>query len=318
MVNFSAENWNKVTLIFFAENIDSAKLCLYFEESAEIYIDDISMVKDILSVPSYFNDNFETLTLDEVASQKWKTSVDGVKPTLINSKTVNTLKMFCNDQVSYVTSLSVKSNNKYRIEFEYYAENFGTIDNEPTVITSVGVAPKLNGNLIFRNHKTSNPTAIMTVYSEYSWTGSYYNPFKANNTSVKASVNGINSENWYKLSFEFNSGRNNELQFYINPVTIGSGAEAYLEITNFRVTDLSTNLVEDKEFLDSSGWNALNSGNKTVNWALPTESSIITNKSLYHKRNFFFTKYYVFLFYILLCSFYLVCIYPILFHTSIF
>jgi len=269
---FSASDWNKVGLTFFTAEHSSVKICLYSADNKTAYVDKISLVKDSMAAPNYFNDGFDYA--NGATNQNFNIKGSKATATVVNNRTAKTVKMVCNASVSYVTGITVKANNNYRITFDYYAPTLGTIGNSYTAITSVGVAPKSNGQLVFRNHTTVNPAAIMTVHAVYSWAGAYDANDRVNNSYVKASVSANNKNNWYRISFEFSAGNNSELQFYVNPATIGSGTGAYLEISNFKLENTTTGFVQTDLLNKASDWTALNSAGNVVGWAAATEGNI--------------------------------------------
>lgn len=164
---FANNVWNKVSLTFFAAEYSSVKLCLIFEDNATFYLDELCLLKDSMATPDYFNDEFDSSK--EVSNQNFNINGNKATATTVNNRTAKTVKMVCNASISYVTELTVEKNNDYRITFDYYAPNLGVIGKYSTAITSVGVAPKINNQLNFRNHTTVNPAAIMTVHAVYSW-----------------------------------------------------------------------------------------------------------------------------------------------------
>lgn len=152
-----------------------------------------------------------------------------------NGDTIDAIQITGNSAGSYVSSFGVSENHTYRLSFDYYAETLGTLADYTAVITSCGVAPLKDGAVVYRTHQTTDPAGIFTVHAAYSWEGSYAAEDRVTDNSLRLHISEASADNWYSISFEFNSGDNEKLEFYINPVSLTGNAT--FKIANFELED---------------------------------------------------------------------------------
>ena len=78
----STNDWKEVSITFFTEESTSARLVLFYRcyyedgkktpcDNSFLYLDDVSLVKDVMATPTYFNENFATTV------KSWKESDEG-------------------------------------------------------------------------------------------------------------------------------------------------------------------------------------------------------------------------------------------------
>ena len=170
------------------------------------------------------------------------TVIDWMLPKTVSAtkdgKSIHAIQITGNSAGSYVSSFDAKQKHMYRLSFDYHSANLGTLaPNYTPIFISCGVAP-LNdkGEAIYRTHTTTAPAGIFTLHPAYSWEGSYSATDRVNNSSLNLNITEPSPDNWYNISFEFCSGANNKLEFYINPASLTSNAP--IDLANFKLEDL--------------------------------------------------------------------------------
>ena len=184
-------------------------------------------------------------------------------PTVVNNvtkgdKIIPAIQIMGYASAMYASRFSAEENHMYRLSFDYHSANLGTLaPNYTPIFISCGVAP-LNdsGDPIYRTHTTTAPAGIFTLHPAYSWEGSYSATDRVNNSSLNLNITEPSTDNWYNISFEFCSGANNKLEFYINPATLTSNAP--IDLANFKLEDLGAytsadTLEENKNLYNSCG-----------------------------------------------------------------
>ena len=189
------------------------------------------------------------------------TVIDWMKPQTAyatkDGKSIHSVQIIGNSAGSYVTSFDSQQNHMYRLSFDYYSEYIGSIDPSYTpIFISCGVAPLNDGKAIYRTHQTTDPAGIFTLHTAYSWEGSYSATDRVNNSSLNLNITERSTDDWYNISFEFCSGANDKLEFYINPATLTSNAP--IDLANFKLEDLGAYtsadaLNENKDLYNSCG-----------------------------------------------------------------
>ena len=174
-----------------------------------------------------------------------------------DGKSIHSVQIIGNSAGSYVSSFDAKQNHMYRLSFDYYSEYIGSIDPSYTpIFISCGVAPLNDGKAIYRTHQTTDPAGIFTLHTAYSWEGSYNAEGRVNYSSPNLNIKNQSADNWYNVSFEFSSGSNDKLEFYINPASLQN--DAPINLANFKLEDLGAYtsadaLNENKDLYNSCG-----------------------------------------------------------------
>ena len=208
------------------------------------------------------------------------TVIDWMKPQTAyatkDGKSIHSVQIIGNSAGSYVTSFDSQQNHMYRLSFDYYSEYIGSIDPSYTpIFISCGVAPLNDGKAIYRTHQTTDPAGIFTLHTAYSWEGSYSATDRVNNSSLNLNITKPSTDNWYNISFEFCSGANDKLEFYINPATLTSNAP--IDLANFKLEDLGAYTSADKLNANENLYNSCGSisheevrtGDKNKGFRLP-------------------------------------------------
>ena len=169
--------------------------------------------------------------------------------------TVNTIKFTGANAYTYATKLTVEKNKNYTLSFDYYSENLYNWDaNRQVVYNTVGVAPLKEGSLIYRSSTTATPAALSTVCAGGLFKGAYYSGITYDDLLTNTVVTKTD-DNWYSITFEFNSAENEEVEFFILTTLLGDGTST--EIANVK---LERKYTTNEELNDVNNWSAITSG----------------------------------------------------------
>lgn len=223
-VSFSFNSGNNTQLEFYAYPAGSSS-------TPDVYLADFSLQK-----ASALN-NAANWTVLRPAG----TVIEWMTPTATtatrNGATINAIAFKGNKGGSYVTSFDTAKNHLYRLSFDYYSEVIGLFgEQQPAaVIGGLGVAPLKDGNVVFRTHSTLDPASIFTIAAPYAWEGPYDSPNKVTDSTLNLAIETPSADNWYSVSFEFNAGDNEALEFFINPTSLTGNA--VFKVANFVLED---------------------------------------------------------------------------------
>ena len=232
--------WIKEKIEFSVKDYNDLHLVILPGNTQNMLLDDFRLVK--------LDNNFENPGAWSAISTG-NTVVTSLQPTVEtltkDDTNVDTLKMSGSAGV-YATKLTTKQNHYYSFSFDYYGTELGNVNNERycAIIESCGVAPLINGELIRRDIFGANDKDLPRIYTTYlslSFEGNNVDTKKRlpSQVSLKEVVNDVvtkditSADNWYTVSFEFASGDNDALEFYIDPLTSGT-----FNVANFRLEDL--------------------------------------------------------------------------------
>lgn len=255
----SADNWYSAGMTFAAGD----------NEALEFYVQPVSLtgnakftvanivLKDLGEVPDDITCK-ELNTVDNwTVLRSAGTVIDWMVPTTTtatkNGETVDAIALKGNNAGSYVSSFTTAKNRTYRLTFDYYAETIGTLSTYSAVIASLGVAPLKNGEVVYRTHNTTDPAGIFTIHAGSSWVGSYSAEDKVIDNSFNLQINSASEDNWYTVSFDFNSGDNEKLEFYLNPVT--TTGNAVFKVANFTLEDMGIFYSAENMLADETTYN---------------------------------------------------------------
>ena len=227
--------WIKEKIEFSVKDYNDLHLVIISGKTSSILLDDFRLVKleNAFENPGAWSAIKNDNTVD--------TSLQPTVETLTKDDTnVDTLKMSGSAGV-YATKITTKKNHYYSFSFDYYGTELGNVPDTPywAIIESCGVAELKDGKLIRRNAFTDDPARIYTTYLSLSFEGNTIGKRLPSQVSLKEVVNDVvtknitSADNWYTISFEFASGNNDALEFYIDPLTSGT-----FNVANFRLEDL--------------------------------------------------------------------------------
>ena len=239
----SADNWYSAGMTFAAGDNEALEFYVHpatLTGNARFTVANI-VLKDLGEAPEDISckelNNVDNWTVLRSAG----TVIDWMVPTATtatkNGQTVDAIALKGNNAGSYVSSFSTAKNRTYRLTFDYYAETIGTLSTYSAVIASLGVAPLKDGEVVYRTHATTDPAGIFTIHASSSWVGSYAAEDKVIDNTFNLQVNSASEDNWYQVSFDFNSGDNEALEIYLNPVSINN---AVFKVANFTLEDMGT------------------------------------------------------------------------------
>ena len=248
--------WIKEKIVFSVKDYNDLHLVILPGNTQNMLLDDFRLVK--------LDNNFENPDVWRAINNDNTVNANSqpVAQTLQrNGSDVKTLKMSAFSGV-YATKVTTKQNHYYSFSFDYYGTELGNVNNTPywAIIESCGVAA-LNddGKLIRRDAFTLDPARIYTTYLSVSFEGNTIGKRLPSQVCLREVVNGdetnniVSGDGWYTISFEFASGDNDALEFYIDPLTSGT-----FNVANFQLEDLGAytsadKLEENKNLYNSCG-----------------------------------------------------------------
>lgn len=122
----STNDWKEVSITFFTGENTTARLVLFYRcyyedgkqtpcDNAYLYLDDVSLVKDVMAAPTYINEDFETTI------SAWRESDEGTTPQKLSAALDNgRLKVSAILTYGYMQSsaIQLKKGAKYNISFD--------------------------------------------------------------------------------------------------------------------------------------------------------------------------------------------------------
>ena len=247
--------WIKEKIEFSVKDYNDLHLVIIPGSTNSILLDDFRLVKleNAFENPGAWsaikNDNTVDTSLQPTVKRLTK-----------NDSIVKTLEMSGSAGV-YATKVTTKQNHYYSFSFDYYGTELGNVPDTPywAIIESCGVAELKDGKLIRRNAFTDDPARIYTTYLSLSFEGNTIGKRLPSQVCLRETdangneKNNIRPDNWYTISFEFSSGNNDALEFYIDPLTSGT-----FNVANFQLEDLGAytsadKLEENKNLYNSCG-----------------------------------------------------------------
>lgn len=167
--------------------------------------------------------------------------------------TVDTMQLSGATSVTYATKLSVEKNKTYKLSFDYYYS--GTLydwGGKKIVFNTVGVSPLSDGKFQYRTYGTATPVGLSTVFVNGLFKGGYTSGMPLDDTTISTAVTQ-SADNWYSLTFEFDSAENTELQFYMTTQYLGSGTT--IEVTNIKIEEVPEDGVATHVFVEANANN---------------------------------------------------------------
>ena len=187
-----------------------------------------------------------------------------------DGKNISAVKLQQYNAFNHLIKFAVDKNSKYTFSFDYKASTTGQFNNKTAAIKGLGVAPLKDSQLIYRDYTTTDPAAIYTITPLYAWAGSYDG--KVTDSTVNIAITDFNAESWYSVTFEFETGDNQELEFFLNPLTTGTSDFLYLANISLEKQIKPTTTSDDLN--NASNWATYNSSNvKNGWWGAPTAST---------------------------------------------